>query len=174
MTDRITAQELESQTTKARPLMLDLSDKEVGCLFLKAASAGLTVEELLENFIHDLTGEAFSNGSDERMFAGSWFERCQFGLRRRTFLQHLVKTDKLDEVWDKWQDYQSCLSDLDAPDTDLTPEELTECRLDASESAKYLQTIYATYDSSGDWQKGMQEVADWELRLYKMLYCHNS
>lgn len=174
MTDRITAQELETQTIKARPLMLNLSDKEVGYLFLKAASVGLTVEELLENFIHDLIGGTFSNGSDERMLAESWFDRCQFGLVGQTFLQHLVETDKLDEVWDKWQDYQSCTSDLDDPDTDLTPEELTECRLDADESAKYLQTIYATYDSSGDWQKGMQEVANWELRLYKMLYCHNS
>lgn len=44
-----------------------------------AGEYGLTIGELIENFVGDLVDGTYSNGS-ERMYAQQWFERCWFGM----------------------------------------------------------------------------------------------
>ena len=62
----MTEQEKEIQTIKERTITLKLSDADVERISNKAERHGLTVSELLENFIGDLVGGTYSNGSDER------------------------------------------------------------------------------------------------------------
>jgi hypothetical protein len=62
-------QEEEIKTIKQREVQLQLSDADCKRILEKAAMVGMTVGELLENFIGDLVGGTYSNGSDERMFA---------------------------------------------------------------------------------------------------------
>lgn len=77
--------------TKARTFKLELSEADVEKLFYKAGAVGLTPEQLLENFIADLVCGERTNGSDERMYAEAWFDRCGFAyMKERTLLNYLI------------------------------------------------------------------------------------
>lgn len=74
-------QQEEIETIRSRTIEVKLSDADVKRISEKAAAHGLTVGELIENFIGDLVCGTYSNGSDERMYAEQWFERCWLSLR---------------------------------------------------------------------------------------------
>lgn len=91
----------EINTTRLRTIEMKLSDEDVKSISEKAGAHGLTVAELLENFIGDLVGGTCSNGSDERMYAEQWFNRCWFGTSPDlTFLRYLIEWDSLKEIID--------------------------------------------------------------------------
>ncbi len=71
-------QQEEIKTIKQRTFKLKLSDADKKRISDKAKEANMTVPELLENFIGDLIDGTYSNGSDERMYANQWFDRCWF------------------------------------------------------------------------------------------------
>ena len=74
--------------------MLRLSEADCERLAKKAGSVGLTVPSLLEHFIGDLVDGTYTNGSDERMHAEQWFDRCGFGMfEDRTLLGYLLDYD---------------------------------------------------------------------------------
>lgn len=101
-------QRTEIQTIAPRTFKLNLSDADVGRLFKKAAEVSLTPEQLLENFIGDLVNGTYSNGSDERMLAGEWFDRCPFSyFFYDTFLAYLVR----DGVYENFTDLLDCVSE---------------------------------------------------------------
>lgn len=54
----------EIKTVKERSITLKLSDADCDRIAKKAGRSGLTVATLLENFIGDLVGGTYSNGSD--------------------------------------------------------------------------------------------------------------
>lgn len=92
-------QQEEIETIRSRTIEVKLSDADVKRISEKAAAHGLTVGELIENFIGDLVCGTYSNGSDERMYAEQWFERCWFGMfPDLTFLRYLIEWGGLDEV----------------------------------------------------------------------------
>lgn len=74
----MTEQQKEIQSIKPREYRLKLSDADVERIAMKAGRYGLTVPELLENFIGDLVCGTYTNGSDERMYAQQWSNRCWF------------------------------------------------------------------------------------------------
>ena len=83
-------QKKEIETIKERKITVKLSDTDCDRLARKCGEHGLTVGELIENFIGDLVGGTYSNGSDERDYAERWFERCWFGMfPEQTLLNHL-------------------------------------------------------------------------------------
>lgn len=85
-------QKKEIASIKKRQLVLELSDADVNRLFEKAVGVGMFPEELLENFIGDLVGGTYSNGSDERDLADQWFERCGFAMfREENFMNFLME-----------------------------------------------------------------------------------
>lgn len=85
-------QEKEIKTIRERTITLKLSDADCERIAEKAGKHGLTVGELLQNFIGDLVGGTYSNGSDERDRAEQWFERCWFGMfPEQTLLHHLLE-----------------------------------------------------------------------------------
>ena len=73
-------QKKEIDTIKERTFQIRLSDADVKRIFDQAGKVNLSPEELLENFIGDLVDGTYSNGSDERMLAHEWFERCGFNF----------------------------------------------------------------------------------------------
>lgn len=84
--------EYEIATIKERPLVLKLSDADCERILQKTASYGLSVSELLESFISDLVDGTCTNGSDERLLAQDWFERCCFQRRENSsLLRHLLE-----------------------------------------------------------------------------------
>lgn len=72
----------EITTIRDRLLNLRLSDADVQRLSEAAGKVGLTVSQLLENFIGDLVDGTYSNGSDERLLANQWLERCGFDTEK--------------------------------------------------------------------------------------------
>ena len=84
-------QRKEIETIKKRQIKLELSDEDCDRLERKCGEYGLTIGELIENFVGDLVGGTYSNGSDERMYAQQWFERCWFGMfPEPSLLNHLL------------------------------------------------------------------------------------
>lgn len=103
----------EIKTIKERTFKISLSDADVERLFDRAAIAGMSPSELLGSFIGDLVSGTYSNGSDERMYASAWFERCGFEFGNKSFLRWLVETFQLEDVAVKWDDLEDFKSDLE-------------------------------------------------------------
>ncbi len=92
-------QEKEIATIKKRNISISLSDADCERLAIKAGTVGLTVDELLRNFIGDLVDGTYSNGSDERMYANQWLERtCIFHSSHNTLLIYLLNTNGIGAV----------------------------------------------------------------------------
>lgn len=105
-------QKSEIKTIKERTITLNLSDKDCERIAKKAGECGLTVGQLLESFIGDLVGGTYSNGSDERMYAEQWFERCGFGMfSEETLLKYLLEwghdIDDFITAYDELKNYEA-------------------------------------------------------------------
>jgi len=87
----------EIKTIKKRSIQLELSDADVERISKKAGSVGLSVSTLIEQFIGDLVDGIYTNGSDERMYAEQWFDRCCFGMfPEKTFIRYLFEYEDID------------------------------------------------------------------------------
>lgn len=121
-------QQEEIKTINSKKFVLNLSDADVDRIFKKAGSVGLTVSELLENFIGDLVDGTYSNGSDERMQAESWFERCWFGMfQDSTLLRYLIANESVDEFIETYQEVDSYLYDFKDDHELLNEKEILSC-----------------------------------------------
>ena len=97
----------EIETIKPRTITVNLSDADVRRLAEKSGEGGLTISELLENFIGDLVDGTYSNGSDERMYAEQWYQRCWFAMfSDDTFLKFLLLWGDLDDYIDLMDELQ--------------------------------------------------------------------
>ena len=98
------SQREEIETIKPRTITVNLSDADVRRLAEKSGEGGLTISELLENFIGDLVDGTYSNGSDERMYA----EQCWFAMfSDDTFLKFLLLWGDLDAYIDLMDELES-------------------------------------------------------------------
>lgn len=88
-------QQKEISTIKERTITLKLSDADCERLAKKCGKSGLTISQLFENFAGDLVDGTYSNGSDERMYAEQWFNRCWFAHPyEETLLKELLEWDR--------------------------------------------------------------------------------
>lgn len=142
----------------SRTITLELPDREFKDLCNKAGGAGLKVSELLENFIADLIDGSRTNGSDERMYANEWFQRCWFGMGfAYSFLGYLVDNWQLENVVDIWETIQLYKADEEPDEDDI--EEL-------SEMEEELNSIYGEYkclykDNKETFEVEIQRVLEW-------------
>lgn len=172
-------QKAEIATIKERNFTLKLSDTDVERVFQKAGGAGLTVSELLQNFIGDLVGGTYSNGSDERDFAQQWFERCWFGaFPERTFTQYLIQTDQLDFVLSLWDDIQVAKEELtyafEHPE-EYDAEEISALQEDITDWKKELNEIFEAFkkeakpNTTDSLEQEIGHAEQWQSGLKKML-----
>lgn len=81
-----------------------VADEDMKELAKMAGSCGISAGELLGNFVNDLIGGIYSNGSDERDIAHQWFDRCWFSIcQDYTFLHYLTEHDFLDVIIDSFE-----------------------------------------------------------------------
>jgi hypothetical protein len=125
-------QDEEIKTIKERNVRINLSDADIERLYNKTGEVGLTVSELLENFIGDLVGGTYSNGSDERMYANQWFDRCGFSMDfgDMSFLQWLIINGSIEEVVDEWSDFQMFKEDEEIDENDKKDIAIIEADMD--------------------------------------------
>jgi len=136
-------QQEEIETIRSRTIEVKLSDADVKRISEKAAAHGLTVGELIENFIGDLVCGTYSNGSDERMYAEQWFERCWFGMfPDLTFLRYLIEWGGLDEVIGAWENIKSILGVGKGQGTSSSTEEK---RIIKPEEFAYLKDVVCVF-----------------------------
>lgn len=157
-------QEKEIKTIRKRTFHLELSDADIERLAIKAAQAGLTIEDLLQSFIGDLVCGTYSNGSDERMYAQDWYDRCWFGsyAPATSLLQHLARNDAVNEALDLREQLRSLLGEL--VDEDLTPEERSEVEEDIKRLRKELAELYGPFTDPAE----LQKVLDWHTKLLQL------
>ena len=106
-------QEAEIKTIKPRNITINLSDADVERLFGKTYVNGITPSELIEGFLGDLIDGTYSNGSDERMLADEYFERCCYGMGADyTFLRWALECEYYDNIIDLIDDRDVCVDVL--------------------------------------------------------------
>lgn len=107
-------QRKEIETIKKRTVTFNLSDADCKRLSELCGEHGVTVGTLFENFIGDLVNGTYTNGSDERMYARQWFERCWFGAFPEKTLLHdfLVWGIDVEEFLDLMDDIEKGQEDL--------------------------------------------------------------
>lgn len=124
-------QQEEIKTIRKRTIELELSDADVQRISEKAGAHGLTVGKLLESFIGDLVCGTYSNGSDERDFAGRWFNRCWFGMfPDMTFLRYLIEWGSIEDALENWDSIAEHESEIKAIQEALESGEMKSWRGD--------------------------------------------
>lgn len=153
---------------KPRTITLNLTDDDCLELATMAGKAGLTISELMEAFISDLTGNDRSHGSDERNIAGQWFDRCFCGgLQEDTFLYYLL--DGL--LFDYFLTHYKIMEDYEA---DLkagldTEEERTIAQEEIAYQKEQLQELYDDY-AAGQGKKEPYDKALERVLQYRHIY----
>lgn len=151
-------QKKEIETIRERNLSLNLSDADVERISETAGHVGLTVSELLQNFIGDLVDGTYSNGSDERMYAEQWFDRCWFAHYNDTFLRYLLDMNMVEEVVEDWEEIkhyeQNPKEQEDYQDVyDEAKERIDELFSEFIEESKYQRELKL--------EKEMEKVIKW-------------
>ncbi len=94
-------------------LTLHLDQESIQRLGELAGQKSITAGELIEHFIHDLTHGPYSNGSDERMKAEDWMQRCDFyQFPTNSLLKYLVENEiPADRFLAVWRELQTEIED---------------------------------------------------------------
>lgn len=172
-------QQDEIKTIRERTLKLKLSDADVRRLAEKAGAYGLTVSELIENFIGDLVCGTYSNGSDERDYAERWFDRCWFGMfPDNTFLKFLIEWGDVYHALELWDDIQQAKEEID--EIKSHPEDYDEFELPAvQEDMDYwqeqLEEYFVSYQNESSeavdssLERGMEKVLEWRKKNFMLM-----
>lgn len=172
----MTEQEREIETIKERNFTLKLSDADVKRLWNKAGEGGITAPELLEQFIGDLVHGTYSNGSDERMHANEWFERCWFGMfPDKTLVRYLIENWQLDEALELLENISDSKEELEyanngngdyeADEIELIKEDLKSWEEEISEIFNDF-TKWANDEKIGTQEEEFEKLVKWnELRV---------
>ena len=168
--------EKEIATIAPRTFKLNLSDADVVRIFEKAGAEGLTPEQLLENFIGDLVCGTKTNGSDERMYANMWFDRCHFSdTAENTFVGYILR-------WGSYEMVIGCLDDIAENEAEIA--KLSEDDEDYAEDREYylllnencrkeLSEIFGNYCTGNSLHKSFDEeigtVREYREKLKRVL-----
>ena len=163
-------QQKEIETIKERNIKIKLSDADCERIRKLAGKSGLSVGELLENFIGDLVGGTYSNGSDERDRAEQWYERCWFSwMNEDTLLHYLL---------DWGHDVDDFLTAVDEKEYyEVNPQDFTEEveKLEEGEKLWFIDEIeeitkpYLEKNSDANLMEEIEKCRKWLKELNLML-----
>lgn len=170
----------EIKTIRKRTLELALSDADVKRIAEKAGAHGLTVAELLQSFIGDLVCGTYSNGSDERMYAEQWFDRCGYGVFSDfTFFRYLIEWGGgVDDVITLWEDIQRAkeeITHLTEHPEEAEPDEITAIQEDIDYWQEQLDDYWKEYTEQkkeytpGTLDEEMKKVLKWQDEYQRFL-----
>lgn len=104
---------MKEDLRKERTLTIQMEDDDFKLVYLAAGKAGMTPGELVAAFLNDLVDGAYTNGSDERMYAQSWYDRCGFTYGpSMTFTQYLLEVGELEDFMADRNEMQKALDDV--------------------------------------------------------------
>jgi len=167
MTER-EQKEKEIATIRKREIEILLSDADMQRLWIKAGEVGMTAGELLTSFIGDLVGGTYSNGSDERMYANRWLERCGFFYTaEKTFLRYLLEYGELDEMIFNYEEIVQCketLAELEAR-TEKDEDDLEEIEYMREDIIYRQKSIDQIFNGFIKWRNGEHKGFVEEMNL---------
>lgn len=165
----MTEQEREIETIKERTFTLKLSDADVKRVWKKAGEVGLTASELLEQFIGDLVHGTYSNGSDERMRANEWFDRCWFGMfPDKTFLRYLLYWTNLEDTLELWDDIKTAKEELEYSKTHKDEFEEDEIEGWKADLSYWEEQLNDTFSRFKEWAKD-EKIDSLEEEIEKVI-----
>lgn len=142
----------DMETIKSRNIQVRLSDKDCEDLMELCGKYNITIGVLVENFLGDLIGGTFTNGSDERTYANQWFKRCWFGMfPAKTLLSHLISYRFNPE------EYLECLDNIETAEEEKVwvaehPEEAGEDDMEILD------------ENIREWKEELEEMqSSWEI-----------
>lgn len=173
------SQKNEIETIKLRTIIVNLSDADVKRLAEKSGEGGLTISELLENFIGDLVNGTYSNGSDERMYAEQWYQRCWFAMfSDDTFLKFLLLWGDLDDFIDLMNEMESSkkeMAEVTADAEDCSAEEREELQEYINDLQKEIDYYWGKFwerkrqKESCAFEKEIENIMAWKSQLDAIL-----
>ena len=173
------SQKNEIETIKSRIITVNLSDADVKRLAEKSGEGGLTISELLENFIGDLVDGTYSNGSDERMYAEQWYQRCWFAMfSDDTFLKFLLLWGDLDDFIDLMNEMESSkkeMAEVTANAEDCSAEERDELQEYINDLQKEIDYYWDKFlerkrqKESYVFEKEIKNIMTWKSQLDTIL-----
>ena len=93
------SKELRAATPSERKISVKLTSRTVTAFLEKCYQDGTTPEEVLEGFINDLVDGDATRGSDERMYAQQYYERCGYDVfAEKTFCSFLLMNAYMDDI----------------------------------------------------------------------------
>lgn len=140
---------------------LSVAQEDYDNIIRKAAGCGITLPELLECFLNDLSGGKARGGSDESSLAGEWFERSNFSAcPTDTLLSFLAWNcfDIKEFVW-TLSVLDSFFEDYDAAESEKEREDIWQEIDSESETIREIYTEYrGNTKEPQDWITGAKEV----------------
>lgn len=132
---------------------------------------GVKPAEILAGFINDLVCGAYTRGSDERMFAEQYFDRCAYGMfAEQTFCRYVLSCDNLELLQIALIDIETLKRELEyyaenPDDPDGTAEWLQQMQDDIKERNEEIQEMYERYtkhtENPETLEQGLQGVQDY-------------
>ena len=168
--------------TKKRAFTLELTDEDTAEFICKCYQDGTTPAEVLEGFINDLIAGSRTRGSDERMYAEQYYERCGYGFffsgEYRTFTQWLLREYgdySLKEIIDSLDDIKAFEEEIaylkEHPD-ECEEGEIEDLEAEIKGSTEDIEWYYQEYtegttkpDTLEEGIKGVREYLDMIERI---------
>lgn len=141
--------------TKKWALTLELTDEDLDRFLEKCFQDSTTPAEVLEGFINDLIDGSRTRGSDERMYAEQYYNRCGYGHffpgEYRSFSQWLLSEygeDSLIEIiyaLDDIKDFEKELENFKENPEEYKDGEIEDIKKEMKESKGRVDQYYREY-----------------------------
>lgn len=174
-------QEKEIATIRPKKITVELSEADCERISKLCGEHSLTVGELLKNFIGDLVDGTYSNGSDERMYAREWFDRCWFGaFPEKTLLNYLLTNwetsaedflgllDNLNTAYADYEEYKKKPTDFDEEEVEYIKEDIEDSEKELSELKEGFLKYCKDESPVPDWEQEVEKVKAWAEEMERM------
>lgn len=169
-------QQAEIATIKPRTFTLQLSDADTQRIYEKAYRDGITPAAVLEGFIGDLCSGTYTHGSDERMYANMYYDRCCYDIGIDiSFLSWAIQEYYLEEIKDLLEQREYAAGDIayleEHPD-EADPEEIPQLKAVLQDAENDLQAAYTAYKENGGQQaykEGIEAIQAYLEELENMI-----
>ena len=105
----------KGEPLEKRTFTVELTQDTFNRFIEKVYADGTTPSEVLEGFINDLVCGSHTRGSDERMYAEQYYDRCCYGdFDPLTFVRFLLIHYRMDELRDCMERKQDAASEASA------------------------------------------------------------
>ena len=157
----------EIATIKERTVTVKLSDADCDRISNLCGEHNITVGYLIESFIGDLVNGTYTNGSDERDYARSYFERCWFGMYPEKSLLNFLLSNGYD-VYDDLIEYVDLIKSGSVESskglTVYDEEEIEGIREEIADFEDEINRIKGHYleeKPDADWDEEYKKVVEW-------------